>query len=189
MTQEEKQEKQNQIKRLEEQMHISMPVLLKMQKMDVLKLLKYEFVKDKNSKEECHDIDAIANNIIDIGYRNISKAEEKDQKEIYKLIKSNYQFLGRRHLKEFMMAIEWEFAEDMKFYDIRKIVLDDWIKDLEALEYGILNGLSISAPPRSRENRRSVLYFSCGACYVILQKVASSSAILVLWRKKYIQIL
>lgn len=151
MTQEEKQEKQNQIKRLEEQMHINMPVLLKMQKMDVLKLLKYEFVKDKNSKEECHDIDAIANNIIDIGYRNISKAEEKDQKEIYKLIKSNYQFLGRRHLKEFMMAIEWEFAEDMKFYDIRKIVLDDWIKDLEALEYGILKGLSISAPPRSRK--------------------------------------
>ena len=41
MTQEEKQEKQNQIKRLEEQMQINMPVLLKMQKMNVLKLLKY----------------------------------------------------------------------------------------------------------------------------------------------------
>lgn len=189
MTQEEKQEKQNQIKRLEEQMQISMPVLLKMQKMNVLKLLKYEFVKDKNSKEECHDIDAIANNIIDIGYRNISKAEEKDQKEIYKLIKSNYQFLGRRHLKEFMIAIEWEFAEDMKFYDIRKIVFDDWIKELEALEYGILKGLSISAPPRSRENRRSVLYFLCGACCVILQKVAFLSVILEPWLKKYIQIL
>ena len=128
-----------------------MPVLLNRQKMHVLKLLNNDFVFDKNSKKQCHDIDSVATIIFDIGFRNISKAEEKDQKEIYKLIKSNYQFLGRRHLKEFMMAIEWEFAEDMKFYDIRKIVLDDWIKDLEALEYGILKGLSISAPPRSRK--------------------------------------
>ena len=91
----------------------------------------------------------MANKIIDESYRLIRGASIAEQGELYKLIKSNYQFLGRRHLKEFMISIEWDFKPDMKFYDIRQIVFDEWIQQLEDLEYGILNGLSISAPPRS----------------------------------------
>ena len=128
---------------------LELPAFLKLQKMNVLKGLKYELIKDKNDKEKCAEVDELANQIISFGYEIIKKLDLAEQTETYKIIKSNYQFLGRRHLKEFMISIEWDFTEDMKFYDIRKIVFDEWIEELENLEYSILNGLSISAPPRT----------------------------------------
>lgn len=150
MNLDERNDKENKIKTLEEQLRSEkLPVLLKMQKMNVLKFLKYDFIKDKNDKETCKEVDDIANEIINFGYKKINEVEDSEKTEIYKLIKGNYQFLARRHLKEFMISIEWDFSEDMKFYDIRKIVFDYWIKDLEDLEYATLKGLSISAPPRS----------------------------------------
>lgn len=161
MTKEEKTKKLEDISKLEEQLStLELPALLRLQKYNIWKLLKFDFIKDQNSKEQCKELDDMANKIIDESYRLIRGASIAEQGELYKLIKSNYQFLGRRHLKEFMISIEWDFNQDMKFYDIRQIVFDEWIKQLEDLEYGILNGLSISAPPRSRENRNrnDILY-------------------------------
>lgn len=150
MTNEEKAKKLEDIAKLEEQLStLELPALLRLQKYNILKLLKFDFIKDQNSKEQCKELDDMANKIIDESYRLIRGASIAEQGELYKLIKSNYQFLGRRHLKEFMISIEWDFKPDMKFYDIRQIVFDEWIQQLEDLEYGILNGLSISAPPRS----------------------------------------
>lgn len=146
---------------LEKQLEtLELPAFLKLQKMNVLKGLKYELIKDKNDKEKCAEVDKLANEIISFGYEIIKKLDLAEQTETYKIIKSNYQFLGRRHLKEFMISIEWDFNEDMKFYDIRKVVFDEWIEELENLEYSILNGLSISAPPRTRKNgyRYDILY-------------------------------
>lgn len=141
------------IKELEKQLaELELPAFLKLQKMNVLRGLKYELIKDKNSKEACKEPDDIANEIINEGYSVISDLNIVEQSELYKMIKSNYEFLGRRHLKEFMISIEWEYESDMKFYEIRKVVFDEWIEYLENLEYGVLNGLSISAPPRTRKN-------------------------------------
>lgn len=150
---------------LEEQLaRFELPAFLKLQKMNVLKSLKYELIKDKNDKTKCIKVDRLANEIISEGYKVIKDLSIIEQTELYKMIKENYQFLGRRHLKEFMISIEWEFADDMKFYDIRKNVFDEWIVYLENLEYGVLNGLSISAPPRTRENGDTERYFLCGVC-------------------------
>lgn len=150
MTNEDRINKLNSIKKLEEQLAtIELPVLLRLQKINILKLLKYDFIKEPNSQEKCKEVDELANKIINECYDNISKVSLEEQIEIYKIIKSNYQFLGRRYFKEFMIAIEWDFNQDMKFYDIRKNVFDEWIVYLEQLEYGKLEGLSISAPPRT----------------------------------------
>lgn len=150
MTKDEKEKKLSDIAKLEEQLAIiEMPALLRLQKYNILKLLKSDFIKDLNDKELCKEVDDMANAIIDEGYKIIRDLPPEEQTEMYKLIKTNYQFLGRRHLKEFMIAIEWDFDQDMKFYDIRKIVFEEWIKELENLEYDILKGLSISAPPRT----------------------------------------
>lgn len=154
MTNEEKEKKLKDIEKLEEQLStIEMPALLRLQKYNILKLLRFDFIKDQNSKEMCVEVDKMANKIIDESYELIRAVSLSEQGELYKLIKTNYQFLGRRHLKEFMMSIEWDFKQDMKFYDIRKNVLDDWIYYLENLEYGNLEGVSISAPPRSGKTR------------------------------------
>lgn len=150
MTHEERSEIQEKINKLKEQLRtISMPAFLKVQKLNVLRCLKYDLIVNKNDRELCKEVDEIANELIDLGYNYIEKATDEEKVETYKIIKECYQMLGRRHFKEFMISIEWDFADDMKFYDIRKNVFDDWIKDLEALEYGNLEGLSISAPPRT----------------------------------------
>lgn len=160
MTNEEKAKKLEDIAKLEEQLStLELPALLRLQKYNIWKLLKFDFVKDQNSKEQCKELDDMANKIIDEGYRLIRGATPAEQGELYKLIKSNYQFLGRRHFKEFMIAIEWDFKQDMKFYDIRKNVFDEWIYYLENLEYGTLEGLSISAPPRTGKTGIGTIFF------------------------------
>ena len=161
MTNEEKQKKLEDIAKLEEQLAtLELPALLRLQKYNVLKLLKFDFVKDQNSKELCEEVDTMANKIIDEGYKIIRGLVPADQAEMYKIIKQNYQFLGRRHFKEFMIAIEWDFKPDMKFYDIRKNVFDEWIDYLEKLEYGDLEGLSISAPPRTGKTGIGTIFFT-----------------------------
>lgn len=85
---------------------------------------------------------------------------EYDKVRTAKKLKEAYQVLGRRHFEKFLVAIEWNYSADMKFYDIRKNVLREWTYELESLEYGIYKGLSISAPPRVRKNsvRNNIFY-------------------------------
>ena len=83
---------------------------------------------------------------------------------MYEIIKECYQFRGRRHFRDFLIAIEWNFAEDAKLYDIRKIAFDEWAEFLQNLEDGNLRGLSISAPPRTRKNSSAEQCFLCGVC-------------------------
>lgn len=72
--------------------------------------------------------------------------------QIANYLKDAYQVSARRNFEKFLIAIEYNYPRDMKFYDIRKNVLKEWVEYLENLEYGRLKGLSISAPPRTREN-------------------------------------
>ena len=46
---------------------LELPAFLKLQKMNVLKGLKYELIKDKNDKEKCAEVDELANQIINFG--------------------------------------------------------------------------------------------------------------------------
>lgn len=70
------------------------------------------------------------------------------------------QVMARRDFEKFLIAVEWNYPAEMKFYDIRKNVLEEWVKYLESLEYGDLMGLSISAPPRTGKTtvRRKIFH-------------------------------
>ena len=105
--------------------------------------------KDKNDKEKCIEEDKLSREVIELATRIIETESLDNQKKLYTIIKENYQFLARRNFKEFLIAIEWNFSDDMKLYKIRKIVFDEWAKELQSLEDGELRGLSISAPPRT----------------------------------------
>lgn len=120
--------------------------------------------KDKNDKEKCIEEDKLSREVIELATRIIETESLDNQKKLYTIIKENYQFLARRNFKEFLIAIEWNFSDDMKLYKIRKIVFDEWAKELQALEDGELRGLSISAPPRTRENSHPEQCFLCGVC-------------------------
>lgn len=79
-------------------------------------------------------------------------------------LKEGYQILGRRDFEKFLIAIEFNYPMDMKFYEIRRNVLREWCKYLEDLEYGRLKGMSISAPPRTRKNFPTEKGSFCGVC-------------------------
>lgn len=81
-------------------------------------------------------------------YIRVSKDTEK-LPYVVRYLKEGYQILGRRDFDKFLIAIEFNYPSDMKFYEIRRSVLRDWCRYLEDLEYGRLKGLSISAPPRT----------------------------------------
>ena len=117
-------------------------------------------IKDKNDKEKCIEEDKLSREVIELATRIIEIESLDNQKKLYKIIKENYQFLARRNFKEFLIAIEWNFNDDMKLYKIRKIVFDEWAKELQSLEDGELRGLSISAPPRTGKTaiRNDVFY-------------------------------
>ena len=92
-------------------------------------------------------------------YISVSRDTEKLPYAV-RYLKEGYQIRGRRDFEKFLIAIEFNYPIDMKFYEIRREVLKDWCKYLEDLEYGRLKGLSISAPPRTGKTtmRRKVFY-------------------------------
>lgn len=104
------------------------------------------FVKD----ERVEELDRVAKLLIDRSMELIEESEYTEGKvKLAGYIKEAYQVLARRDFEKFLIAIEWNYPFDMKFYDIRREVLKDWVKNLEDLEYGVLKLLSISAPPRT----------------------------------------
>lgn len=49
----------------------------------------------------------------------------------------------------FLMCMEWEYKPEKKFYANRYSVMRDWAKEMERLEFGELDILGLSAPPRT----------------------------------------
>lgn len=104
------------------------------------------FTKD----ERVEELDKVARVLIERGTKLVSRSEFNEGRiRVAGYIKEGYQVLARRDFEKFLIAIEWNYPMDMKFYEIRRNVLKDWVKDLEDLEYGRLKILSISAPPRT----------------------------------------
>ena len=104
------------------------------------------FTEDERVKE----LDEVAKLLIDRGIKLIEDSEYTDGRvKIASYIKEAHQVLARRDFEKFLIAIEWNYPLENKFYEIRKNVLREWAKYLESLEYGILKILSISAPPRT----------------------------------------
>lgn len=143
------------IELLKEQLNLPLIDMDRIERMNLLRILlfnKKTKIKDKNDIEKCKEEDIISKKIIQLGSEIINNETFENQKRLYEIIKENYQFRGRRYFKDFLIAIEWNFDNDMKFYNIRKTVFNEWIEYLQLLEYGELRGLSISAPPRTRKN-------------------------------------
>lgn len=106
--------------------------------------------EDRNDREKCAEVDKWAEKVINEGTRFIKESKNSECRvKVAEMIKEAYQINGRRSFEHFLVAIEWNFNKDMKFYDIRKNVLKDWVEELQKLEDGKYKGLSISAPPRT----------------------------------------
>ena len=49
----------------------------------------------------------------------------------------------------FLVCMEWNYPPEMKFYANRQCVMESWAREIERLEFGKLDLLGLSAPPRS----------------------------------------
>ena len=124
--------------------------LLMIELMEEIEGEREEILNGFEEDERVKELDRIAYLVIERGMKLIEESEYGEGRiRIANHIKEAYQVLGRRHFEEFLIAIEWNYPMDMKFYEIRREVLSDWVKELEDLEYGRLKILSISAPPRT----------------------------------------
>lgn len=144
------------IVKLKEQILLPLTDMEMINRKNLLRQLLFEEItktKDKNDIEKCKEMDDLAQDIITLGTKIIQIETIENQRRLYEIIKENYQFRARRYFRDFLIAIEWNFADDMKFYAIRSIVFDEWIEWLQSLEDGRLRGLSISAPPRTGKTR------------------------------------
>lgn len=58
----------------------------------------------------------------------------------------------------FLKCMECNYAPEMQFYSNRKMVLDDWAREMERLEFGELDILGLSAPPRTGKSGLETLF-------------------------------
>lgn len=124
--------------------------LLMVRLLEELEGEKEEILNGEKEDERVKEVDKVAKLLIERGMELIEASEYTEGKvRIAGYIKEAYQVLGRRDFEKFLIAIEWNYPRDMKFYGIRQNVLREWAKYLEDLEYGKLKLLSISAPPRT----------------------------------------
>ena len=133
---------------------------LRIESMNLLRYYKYENIleKKRNDINGCKKLDDLSLEIIKLG-KEIVQENKSAVRKIYKIIKQNYEFRARRYFKEFLICKEWEYEDEMKFYYPRRMVLDEWIDYLQKLEEGELQGLSISAPPRTGKTGLGTAYF------------------------------
>lgn len=138
-----------------------MDIELRIKVLEKMHLLLYLLVEEKEEDElndvnKCREIDYWAREILEAGLIGIKgKGKQVKKLKIVEWMKECYQVLGRRHFEDFLIAIEWNYKPENKFYDIRKNVLKDWVGELEKLELGEYKGLSISAPPRTGKALRN----------------------------------
>lgn len=60
----------------------------------------------------------------------------------------------------YLLAMEWNFQPEYKFYTNRYCVMQEWARELERLEFGKYDILGLSAPPRSGKTGIGTLFLT-----------------------------
>ena len=74
--------------------------------------------------------------------------------------KKAYLTLAPHSFVHFLVCMEWDYPPDMKFYSNRICVMGEWAKQLERLEFGELDLLGLSGPPRSGKTGLGELFLA-----------------------------
>jgi hypothetical protein len=79
----------------------------------------------------------------------LSKLPQKHVSSIMYHFHNAHVALAPHSFHHYLVCMEWNYPPEMKFYANRIYVLQDWARELERLEFGELDLLGLSAPPRS----------------------------------------
>ncbi|WP_312694107.1 hypothetical protein [Caproiciproducens sp.] len=88
--------------------------------------------------------------LVNVQSYKISKiTDKKHANAILNHYHQAYIELAPYRFHHFLVCMEWNYPPEMKFYANRKCVMEDWAREIERLEFGELDLLGLSAPPRS----------------------------------------
>lgn len=106
-----------------------------------------------NMKKCCYDLIRYANEhkseMPGAGKANPTATEKKYSTAILKHFKKAHFLLAPHSFHHYLLAMEWNYRPNQKFYTNRFCVLGQWAKELENLEFGKYEILGLSAPPRT----------------------------------------
>lgn len=87
-----------------------------------------------------------------------SVTEEREQLRMVGMLRDAYQYRGRLHFHEYLVAMEWDRKAEHKFYEPRKRVLSPIVQDLQDLADGVIDIYGLSMPPRTGKTTLGLLY-------------------------------
>lgn len=94
---------------------------------------------------------------------NWSQIETLDPGRADNVFKNFYKahiLMAPHSFHHYLVAIEWNYPDEMKFYTNRYVVMAEWVRELQALEDNRLDILGLSAPPRTGKTGIGSLFVS-----------------------------
>ena len=91
---------------------------------------------------------------------DIRNLEERKARGVNKHFKNAHFWLGPYSFHHYLLAMEWGFPPEHKFYTNRFCVMKDWARELERLELGQYDILGLSGPPRSGKTGIGTLFLT-----------------------------
>ncbi len=85
---------------------------------------------------------------------------EQQTAGVYNHLRAAHILLAPYSFHHYLIAMEWNFPPEGKFYSNRFLVLRDWVQRLQRLELGELEGLGLSAPPRTGKTGIGTLFLT-----------------------------
>lgn len=92
---------------------------------------------------------AVINAVNDHRGKSTWSNDENSVRRLYKHYENAHFALAPYSFHHFAVCMEWNYKPEMKFYANRFCVMQEWAKELERLEFGDLDILGLSAPPRT----------------------------------------
>ena len=146
----------NQIEKLTEQLrdeNIKLPLLLRIQKLNVLRKLLFDTGRVEES-------DQVANDLIKFATLNLSHLAVEERIVALDVVKRAYMHVAPRSFHHYLIALEWNREPKNRFYQPRMRILKETVNDLTKLANKEYEMVSISMPPGTGKSTLGIFYLS-----------------------------
>lgn len=136
-----------------DQLKSTMPVFMRMEKLDVLRDLAKKENMEKILKSACKAQIRLIN-------RNMQKLPFSQQTKAYEMLKNAHTDYGRYSFESYLIAMEWNRKIEKRFYQPRMKVLQPVVHDLQDLGDGVIDIYTLSMPPRVGKSTIGLFFMS-----------------------------
>lgn len=136
-----------------DQLKSTMPVFMRMEKLDVLRDLAKKENMEKVLKSACKAQIRLIN-------MNMQKLPFNQQTKAHEMLKNAHTDYGRYSFESYLIAMEWNRKLEKRFYQPRMKVLQPVVHDLQDLGDGVIDIYTLSMPPRVGKTSIGLFFMS-----------------------------